>query len=99
MSELKLFHNQHLLGVISNITLADDDNMCGDIKFTPEFDRNKEMFSYLLVNGGFTPKIENPPCDTRFFYYWFVEFELGIRKEIDIPEINGNKIVWHAASF
>lgn len=71
--------------------------MSGDIKLTPEYDRYAEMFSYLLANGGFTTAIKNPPCDAIFFYYWFVEFKSGIRKEIDIPAIKGNKILWRAA--
>ncbi len=93
MSELKLYHRDVLIGTISNIAPEDNYEMNGDIALTADFQKYKNVFSYLLADDGLTPGGE-PPFDESYFEGWYLEDEHGIRKPIDIPAIEKNEIIW-----
>jgi hypothetical protein len=93
MANLKLFHGPVLIGTISNITPEDMFEMSGDIQLTPEFERYKPIFSFLLSNDGLTDG-SDPPFEESYFDNWLLEDESGKQQPIDIPSIEDGEVMW-----
>ncbi len=93
MSELKLYHGDVLIGIVSNITPEDNYEMCGAIALTPAFGDYKFVFDYLLANDGQTDGSPQP-FDDSYYHGWFLVDESGVRKPIFIPAIDNNEVIW-----
>lgn len=94
MSELKLFHGDVLIGVVSNIAPEDNYEMSGDIALTSAFDQYKKVFEYLLANDGQTDGSPQP-FDDSFYDGWCLVDENGARRIIAIPAIENGEVIWH----
>ena len=85
MGVLRLFHNQTLVGTITNICMVERETQDGDIALTPESYQYKPIFDYLTdpdqLNGA------NPGFDESYFDNWYLLDEADKRKEIEIPGI------------
>lgn len=93
MSELKLYHGNVLIGMISNITPEDLFERSGDIALTSEFEKYKHVFEYLFANDGQTDGSPQP-FDDSYFENWFLEDADGKRVLIYIPSIENGEIMW-----
>lgn len=93
MKNLKLYHNNTLIGLISNVTPEDNFESSGDIALTDEFEKYKPIFDYLLANDGKSDGSPQPFSDS-FFDDWFLEDEEGKRVLIGIPAIENGEVIW-----
>lgn len=88
----KLYHNDTLIGLISNITPEDNFESSGNIELTNEFERYRPVFDYLLANDGQTDGPQ--PFGDDYFDNWFLEDEEGKRTLIGIPAIENGEAIW-----
>jgi len=95
MTALKLYHKDKLIGTISNVAPEDTFEMSGDIELTPLADQYKPVFAYLTNEESLTSGVA-PPFDKEYFDDWFLEDELGGKKEIACPGIyyHDKEIFW-----
>lgn len=93
MKNLKLYHNDILIGTVTNITPEDNYDMSGDIALTAEFEKYKPVFDYLLANDGQTNGGEQP-FDDSYFEGWILKDEDGHQKPIFIPAIENGEVIW-----
>ena len=93
MSELKLYHGDILIGVVSNITPEDIFLMSGDIVLTNAFNQYTKVFDYLLANDGLTDGSPQPFEDS-YYDGWCLVDEEGNRKPIGIPSIENGEVMW-----
>lgn len=93
MTELKLYHGDILIGVVSNVTAEDNHEMSGDIALTEDFNRYTKVFAYLLANDGQTDGSAQP-FDDADYDGWCISDETNVRKLIDIPCIENGEVIW-----
>jgi len=93
MTDLKLYHENTLIGTITNVAPEDMFQRSGDIELTTAFESYKHVFEYLLANDGLTDGSPQP-FDDSYYHNWFLEDIDGKRIEIFIPAIENGEVIW-----
>jgi hypothetical protein len=95
MTTLKLYHKNNLIGTISNVAPEDTFEMSGDIELTSLSEQYRPMFTYLTDEDALKSGADLP-FDEEYLGDWFLEDDLGERKEIACPGIyyEDNEVFW-----
>ncbi len=94
MTSAKLYHNNVLIGTISNVAPEDMFEMSGDIELTAEGTPYRKIFSFLTDEEAMTSGCELP-FDESYLDHWSIEDENGHRTEIMTPGVYENgEIIW-----
>lgn len=88
---LKLFHNEDLIGTITN-EMPDDFAFVGIIDLTDKGAEYKAIFEFFSDSGK--RMYVEPPFSGSQLENWFVVNEQGERTEISTPAVNYKNEIW-----
>lgn len=94
--EIKLYHGNTLIGIITDVAPEDSFLWNGTIAITAEGESYRHVFAYL-EDEGFMSNEPDLPFEETYLENWFIEKEPGVLKEITIPAIylDDKEIIWH----